>query len=600
MSVTQTDPSTLTETSKIRVLPGDVISRIAAGEVIERPASVLKELIDNSLDAGARRIHVDVAESGSRLIRVTDDGEGMSRQDAALAFERHATSKLRRDEELAALMTLGFRGEALPSIGAVSKVKVLTARRDQPVGTQFTVVGGVVTACIDAAAAAGTQIDVAELFFNTPARRKFLKAPSTEWAHLCQTVQHAALAWPDVAFSLVHNGQEILRYPGGVSRRDRVQQVYGAKFAEQVAAFTEQRPGVQVEGYALKPTALRSGRTPQDILVNRRAVKQPAILHAVYDGYGSFLPKGSAPRFVLFLDVDPARIDVNVHPAKREIRLADQDLIHHMVRHAIRQGVGREVEGLMAPTFTAAGIGVSGAPAPPASKVWSLNAAATVPHTGGERPAQPVMAAPPAVQEETQSYLTPTEWAVRPLGQLDRTFLVAQVGPELHVVDQHTAHERVLFERLVRAWQARHPIVQPLLIPEPLELPAHRAELLRRHVEELESLGLQLEAFGPSGVLIRGIPAELGKLDYQAFIEDLLDDLTEWRATTTIEARIRPVLASLACHGAVRAGRSMELPEIQRLVAEWVAEGMPTTCPHGRRIALRLSTEELGRIFSRI
>ncbi len=599
MSVVSSDQSGLATTGKIRVLPGDVVSRIAAGEVVERPASVLKELIDNSLDAGARRIHVEVAESGHRLIRVSDDGEGMSRQDVVRAFERHATSKLRRDEDLAGLTTLGFRGEALPSIAAVSKVKVLTAQRDQPVGTRLTVVGGVVTACIEAASAAGTQIEVAELFFNTPARRKFLKAPSTEWAHLCQTLQQAALAWPDVSFGLAHNGQDILSYPGGVSRRDRVQQVYGAKFADQMVGFTAQRPGVQLEGYALKPTALRSGRTPQDILVNRRAVKQPAILHAIYEGYGSFLPKGSAPRFVLFLDVDPSRVDVNVHPAKREVRLADQDVIHQMVRQALRQAVGREVEGLAAPTWTSTGLSGPAMAASPVPKVWSLHAGAAMPFVASEQPSVSSESVPLRVEEAAQTYWTQPEWVVRPLGQLDHTFLVAQVGPELHVVDQHTAHERVLFERLMRAWQQRRPTVQPLLIPEPLELPAHRAELLRRHLDELDTMGLQLEAFGGTGFLVRGVPAELGKLDYGAFVEDLLDDLAEWRTAASLETRVRPVLASLACHGAVRAGRPMELPEIQCLIADWVTEGMPTTCPHGRRIALRLSTEELGRIFSR-
>lgn len=604
MSIAPSDQSVLAAGGKIRILPGDVVSRIAAGEVIERPASVLKELIDNSLDASARRVQIEVAECGSRLIRVTDDGEGMSREDVALAFERHATSKLRRDEDLAGLMTLGFRGEALPSIAAVAKVKVLTAQRDQPVGTQLTVVGGVVTSCIEAASAAGTQIEVAELFFNTPARRKFLKAPSTEWAHLCQTVQHAALAWPDVSFRLVHNGQDVLSYPGGASRRDRLQQVYGAKFADQAVLFTAQRPGLHLEGYALKPTALRSGRTPQDVLVNRRAVKQPAILHAIYDGYGSFLPKGSAPRFVLFLDVDPARVDVNVHPAKREIRLADQDVLHQMVRQALRQAVGREVEGFAAPTLASTGLSepaTAGLVPPKASpKIWSFSAGAATPFVESERPSVLREAAPARVEEEAaQTYLAQPEWVVRPLGQLDQTFLVAQVGPELHVIDQHTAHERVLFERLLRAWRQRRATVQPLLIPEMLELPAHRAELLRYHLDELNTLGLQLEPFGGTGFLVRGVPAELGKLDYGAFVDDLLDDLAEWRSAASLEMRARPVLASLACHGAVRAGRPMELPEIQRVIADWVGEGMPTTCPHGRRIALRLSTQELGRIFNR-
>lgn len=598
MSVTSSDQSLLAAQGKVRVLPGDVVSRIAAGEIVERPASVLKELIDNSLDAAGRRIQVEVSESGSRLIRVTDDGEGMTREDVTLAFERHATSKLRREEDLSTIATLGFRGEALPSIAAVSKVKVLTARKDQAVGTQLAVAGGVVTACIDAVAAPGTQIEVAELFYNTPARRKFLKAPTTEFSHLCQMVQQAALAWPEAQFRLIHNGQEVLTYQGVGSRRDRVRQVYGAKVADHMVEVSEERAGLRLEGYVMKPTAVRAGRSPQDIVVNRRAVKHPAILHALYDGYGSFLPKGCHPVFVLFLDVDPGRVDVNVHPTKREVRFADPELLHQTIRHRVRQAVGRYAEGMVAPTFSSAGLTGAAPSEIAASKVLDLDAQVAASDNGRAWGAGPA-AVVPQVQEALQPYLGRTEWDVTPLGQLDQTFLVAQVGPELHVVDQHTAHERVLFERLTRGWQERRPVVQPLLIPEPFELPPHRAELLRCHLGELEPLGLHVEPFGASGFLIRAVPAELGKLDYAAFVEELLDDLTEWHSSTSLDARIRPVLASLACHGAVRAGRSMELPEIQRLIVDWVREGMPTTCPHGRRIALRLSTDELGRIFGR-
>jgi DNA mismatch repair protein MutL len=592
------------EVTRIRILPADVISRIAAGEVVERPAAVVKELIDNSLDAGSTRIAVEVADGGRVLIRVTDDGEGMGRHDAELAFERHATSKVRSEKDLWSVTTMGFRGEALPSIASVARVRMVTARRGEPVGLQLVLAGGAPSRLEEAVAVPGTQIEVADLFFNTPARRKFLKTTATEFSHICQVIQQAALAWPGTQYSLRHNGQEVLDYPAASSLRDRVLQIYGPRCLERMVEVTAARPGVRVAGYAVSALHTRSTRSPQDLFVNRRPVRNATISHAIYEGYGAFLVKGRHPAFVLQMEVDPERVDVNVHPTKREVRFSDQEMIHQVVRHAIRNAVGG------APSEPAPGDPVlagarsgEGPPARPQWPGWTAPAAqgsllsSVAPRSGSANGAD--RTAPPAVYEPVAAYAAESGSEVRPLGQVRRTFLVALVGAELQVIDQHTAHERVLFERLCRAWGSRQVASQPLLIPEPFDLPAHSAALLHRYAEDLEPLGLQIEAFGGNSFLVRAVPALLGHMDHASLVQDLTDDLSQWDSVASLEQRVRPLLASLACHGAVRAGREMELPEIGRLIEDWVAEGFPMTCPHGRRVALRLPEDELARIFGR-
>ena len=573
--------TTPAEVTKIRVLPADVISRIAAGEVVERPAAVVKELIDNSLDAVSSRIAVEVTDGGRAMIRVTDDGEGMGRSDAALAFERHATSKVRSEKDLWSVTTMGFRGEALPSIASVSHVRVLTARRDEPVGAQLVLTGGRITGIEEAAAAPGTQIEVSDLFFNTPARKKFLKTTTTEFSHVCQVVQQAALAWPETRFSLRHNGQEVLDYPAASSLRDRVLQVYGLRCLEQMVEVKAERPGVRAEGFVVSALHTRSTRSPQDLFVNRRPVRNATISHAIYEGYGAFLVKGRHPVFVLLVDVDPERVDVNVHPTKREVRFSDQEMIHQAVRHAVRDALGGSSErpGWTTPPVQGSLLAPAG---PPAGDLNGANRASS-----------------PAMHEPEPVYQADPGSDVLPLGQIRRTFLVAQVGSELQVIDQHTAHERVLFERLCRAWSRQQVISQPLLIPEPFDLPPHSAALLHRHAQDLEPLGLQIEAFGGNSFLIRAVPALLGHMDHASLAQDLIDDLSQWNSAASLEQRVRPLLASLACHGAVRAGRQMELPEIKRLIEDWVTEGFPMVCPHGRRVALRLPEDELAKIFGR-
>ena len=582
--------SVASRAGKIRVLPGEVVSRIAAGEVVERPAAVVKELLDNSLDAGSRKITVDIEDGGRKLIRVSDDGEGMAPADAALAFERHATSKLRSEHDLFTLRTLGFRGEALPSIASVSKVRLVTAPRNEPVGTRLRLTGGTLAKSEETAAAPGTQIDVEDLFFNTPARKKFLKTTATEFSHICQTVQQAALAWPAIRFRLTHNGQEVLDYPAASSRRDRVLQVYGLKFVEQSAVVSGERGGIRVEGFTIRTAHQRSGRNPQELFVNHRAVKHAAVSQAVYQAYGAYLAKGQHPQFVLFLDVDPDRVDVNVHPTKREVRFADQETLFQVVRQAVGTAIGSEAKpdtGMRSPAFGNRDEAALRA-MPETIRQESLSGFGTALPPQGD-----------TVREPSAAYAVAPTKDVTPLGQIDRTYMVVQVGSELCVVDQHTAHERVLFERLCRARLGMAVPSQPLLIPETVEVPAAGAVLLQRHLPDLAQAGLKLEFFGAHTFVIREVPALLKPLDYAALVLDLVDDLSQWNTASPLETKLRAVMASLACHGAVRAGRAMELPEMKRLVEDWIEEGLPPTCPHGRRVALRLPEDELARMFGR-
>lgn len=579
----------------IRVLPADVISRIAAGEVIERPAAVVKELIENSLDAGSRHIIVDIKDGGTSLIRVTDDGQGIPRSDLPLAFERHATSKLKSDADLASIGTMGFRGEALPSIASVSKVLVTTATNEEQVGAQLSLIGGVPQHLVDAPAVIGTRIEVSDLFYNQPARKKFLKSIPTEFSHISTVVQQAALAWPFVHFRLTHNGQEVLNHAAVACDRDRILQVYRQPFLERTVEVRGRIAGCTVSGVMIDPVHARSSRTPQDLFVNRRPVRSAAVFHAVSEGYGSLLAKGHHPTYVLFLDLDPERIDVNVHPAKREVRFADQEGIHRFVRQSVRHafsGVERKAVLRLADDpatateapFVAGGSSID-------SSGWRQ----------AEQADQHLASMPASLfaAERTAAYPASQDVTITPLGQMLQTYLIAQVGRELHVIDQHTAHERVLFQRLWRTWMTRDMSTQPLLIPEPIDLTVAQHTLIQKYASDLEQVGLVLEPFGANTVVLRAVPVGVGPVDGASVVRDVLEDLAEWSSVSSLDARAQAVLATLACKSAVQAGRTMALPEIEQLVRDWIDEGVMSTCPHGRRTAFRLSAEELDTLFGR-
>ncbi|MGH7180524.1 MAG: DNA mismatch repair endonuclease MutL, partial [Nitrospiraceae bacterium] len=409
-------------------------------------------------------------------------------------------------------------------------------------------------------------------------------------------------------------GQEILNYPSVTTDRDRILQVYRPAFLDRTTEVWGRIAGMSVRGVMVDPLHAKSSKTPQELFVNRRPIRNAAVFHAVMDGYGSFLPKGHHPTFVLFLDVEPDRLDVNVHPTKKEVRFADTEGLHQLVRQSVRLALDGSERKIVL------GLAQSGVPQTiPASTPTAVRQAESFEgsHQAGLLSAtgrdsritmRDTMSLSGIVEgnqlafahEAAAMYRQAVKPDIVPLGQILRTYLVAQVGDELQVVDQHTAHERVLFQRLWRGWQSRDIPSQPLLIPEPIELPAGQSVLLLKRRDDLEKLGLLMEPFGKTAVAIRGVPVGLGKVDAAVLVQDLLDDLTEWDSTSSLELRVQPVLASLACHGAVRAGRALALPEIQQLIHDWVEEGLIMTCPHGRRTAFRLSTDELAKLFSRV
>lgn len=594
---------TTSPSGKIRILPGDVVSRIAAGEVVERPAAVVKELIENSVDAQSRTITVEIKHGGLASIRVVDDGEGMSRTDASQAFERHATSKLQSDQDLWSIRTMGFRGEALPSIASVSKVRLVTATEDDAVGTELRMCEGALTQVLDAPPIVGTRIEVTDLFYNQPARKKFLKSVPTESSHITRVVQQAALAWPAVHFKLICNGQEMLNYPAVAADGDRISQVYPRFVNNQTVSVEAGQPGAGISGMIVDPNLAKASRIPQELFVNRRPVRNAAVSHAIAEGYGSFLPKGQSPLFVLFLEIDSNRVDVNVHPSKREVRFAEQEAIHQLVRRAVRQALSRSEKGSGEPFASQdSGKAIS---QEGLSRSWFPSQVATSLEGARHAESRDTSNALPSadqltfVNETAEPYVRVPSSEVMALGQLHHTYLVVQVGSALTILDQHTVHERVLFERLYRAWAARGMASQSLLIPESVELSAPHAALLQRYRSDLEKLGLELEPFGLSTVLVRAVPLGIGAINMPAFLQDLIEDLSLWGQASSLEARVRPVLASLACHSAVRAGRSMGLPEIQQLTEDWLAEGKIQTCPHGRRTVFQLTEAELEKLFGR-
>jgi DNA mismatch repair protein MutL len=591
-------------TGKVHILPDAVSCRIAAGEVVERPASVVKELIDNSLDAGSTLITIDIEDGGRRLIRVTDDGEGMTRMDAQLACQRFATSKLRVEEDLSTLRTLGFRGEALPSIASVSHFHLKTVPSDTTLGTHTHAIGGITWTVQDYTGTQGTQVEVRDLFFNTPGRLKFLKTIPTEFSKICYVVQQIAAVRPDVHFRLRHQNHKVLDYPSVATPQHRLLQLYGPEFLERFLPVIHHAGSFQLQGFTLSPHHSRSSRLPQEIFVNGRPIKNTTISHAVYEAYGTFLPKGKHPQFILFISLDPQTMDINVHPTKREVRFSQPEIIHAGVLRGIKNlffnhptpsPLPRESSEKPVPVYND----------PPSNKLpsGSLGIAPAPFQYVPESPGMPSRMTSPLslfVQEPPIHYPdSESTYEVHPLGQIHRTYLLGQIDKDVFIVDQHTAHERVLYERLSRSWKAGNILQQGLLIPEPIELLPHQGELLEEWLPVLALAGLDVERFGTTSYVVRTIPAILGNISVGPMVLELLEELSEWQSTDSLEHTIRPVLATMACQSAVQAGRPMTQPEIKELLQDWAKEHFPMTCPHGRRVAIRHSFEELHTMFAR-
>lgn len=590
----------------IRILPPDVAARIAAGEVVERPASVVRELLDNAIDAGASRIALEIDGGGIDLIRITDDGCGMPPGDVELAFERHATSKIGGLDDLGNVRTLGFRGEALPSIAAAADVEVTTRVASEPVGIHLVLVDGVPVRRAARPAPAGTTIAVRDLFARLPARRKFLGSAASETRQVAALVAHYALAYPRVAFSFTNTGRRVLATSGDGDIRHAFGAVYGAANAAEMLEVAFEEAGVRVEGLAGPPSLHRGNRSAVSVFVNGRWVQSRSLLFAVTEAYQSQLPGGRFPYAAISIALPPEEVDVNVHPAKAEVRFRDERAVGRAVRHAVLHALDRaaaqawSVFGPVAidedePLFPGPPPAVSARslwplrPVPrPAQVARALEAPAPLQARLGLDAPRPESA--PAAQRDLLPLL-------RVVGQLGATYIVCEGPDGMYLLDQHAAHERVTYDRLVlRRAAAEPPALQPLLEPVLLELDLPAAATLEEHREHLTALGLEVEPFGETAYLLRSVPAGLESSDVTDAIRRLLDQLGSDRRVTDPFAR---AAATVACHASVRAGMALAMDEMRRLVEDLERTTSPRTCPHGRPTLVHVSRELLERQFGR-
>ncbi len=651
---------------RIRVLSDQVANQIAAGEVVERPASVVKELLENSIDAGATRIRVEVEAGGRKLIRVIDNGCGMVRDDALLAFERHATSKLHTSDDLLSIATLGFRGEALPSIGSVARVELETRAAEDEVGTVVEISGGKMLRVEEAGLPQGTTIAVRDLFFNTPARRKFLKSEQTELQHIAALVTHYALAHATRHFELHSSTQALLVAPAVADAGERLYQIFGAETAGlmiQTAAemdfaraglpepppwrreedYTPPEPGfIRIMGFVSKPELQRLNRNAIYVFVNHRLVRDKLVLHALAEAYRNIIPPTSFPVVLLFIEMPPAEVDVNVHPAKTEVRFRQPSFVHDFIRETVRtalmktrpaasfasalsgaafQGASASLlldvsplpGGLEQPVFDPRHAESEGAPLPEESAPFEIKAPFALkppevaPSPGrlgfGEAGIAVGYDAPAEVSrdggrvvEEPSLYSLAT---LKPLGQLRDSFILAVNEEGLWIVDQHVAHERVLFEKILRERETEQVQRQRLLMPLLIELLPAQMVAFARIAEELERNGFEAEPFGPRTLAVKAAPVGLEGRELEQMIEDVLSVDDRLQQTENAEARRRRIAASMACHAAVKINMKLDAEKIEWLFAELGKTEHPTSCPHGRPIALRYSHKEIEKAFQR-
>ncbi len=574
----------------IRVLPPDVAARIAAGEVIERPASVVKELVENSLDAGASAIEIEVRHGGLASIRVTDDGCGIQFDETALAFERHATSKLTSVDDLASIGTLGFRGEALASIAAAASVTLVTRTPDSDVATEVELEGGRVARQRPASAAPGTTIEVEALFSTIPARLKFIKSAAAETARVRQTVDHLAMANPGVRFTLKTDGKAQLSTSGNGSLRDVAAAVHGGELSEAMIEVASSAGPYPVRGLTSAPEHSRANRTGLSVFVNNRWVQNRTIGVAIEESYRGLLMEGRFPIAIVFVDVPSAEVDVNVHPNKREVRLVRDGDAFSSVHRAVRDALLGEF-----PMAEAQGLIAEATPVPalPASPGFHLTlppqqeAMAPLPEPGptasDETPAQPALHPSPLS-------------GLRMLGQISSTYIVAEGSDGMYLIDQHAAHESVLYYRLLRQWEKSAPDVQPMLEPLPVDLTPEQLDTVSGARGVLERYGLVLEPFGDGAWLVRATPAMARRVNIAKLLSEALDGFrTGSEGTDTHLA----VAASIACHSAVRAGQTLDPQEMNALGDALASEGGPQYCPHGRPVIVRVSTGSLEKQFGR-
>jgi len=604
----------------VRQLPEGIVNRIAAGEVVERPASVVKELIENALDADATRIDVLTDGGGRRRIEVTDDGTGMTAADLALAVERHATSKL-PDDDLLAIRTLGFRGEALPSIGAVARLAIATRHAGEPHAWTIGVDAGRKSDLRPAALGIGTRVEVRELFYATPARLKFLKSDRSEGEAIREVVRRLAMSAPQVAFTLA--GEERApatwqaRLPGTAGRLARLADILGPEFGTNAVELRSEGGKLAIEGYAGLPTMSRANSLAQYLFVNGRPVRDKLLIGVVRAAYADYLPRERHPVVALFVTVDPHEVDVNVHPAKAEVRFRDGGLVRSFLIRTLQEALAREgsraatTGGSATIASLRAGRHVSRggwdwrhSPARPAA---AASLARPLPHAQPAGLAEPEQAAfdagAPSADWRAAENAPEPELIDRPLGaaraQLHENYIVTQTRDGLLIVDQHAAHERIVYERLKAALAKAGVARQILLIPEIVELDEDAVERLCARAGELLGYGLAIEPFGPGAVAVRETPALLGTVDANALVRDLAEHMAEWEEALPLERRLMHVAATMACHGSVRAGRRLKAEEMNALLREMETTPNSGQCNHGRPTYVELKLGDIERLFGR-
>jgi len=594
--------------ARIQLLDAQLSNQIAAGEVVERPASVVKELVENSLDAGARSLDIQIEQGGIALIRIRDDGEGVTKDDLALALARHATSKIHHADDLEAVATLGFRGEALASIASVSRLTMTSSTDDSGLAWSVRSEGRDMSPVLAPARhPRGTTLEVRDLFFNTPARRKFLRTEKTEFAHLEEVVRRLALTVPHVAFTLSHNGRVLWQLKPARDEQEmlrRLSQVCGPAFVDAAQPLSVQVAGVELQGWLGLPTFSRSQADLQYFFVNGRMVKDKVVSHAVRQAYADVLYHGRHPAYVLFLSVDPASVDVNVHPTKHEVRFRDQRLVHDVIFRSLHRALA-DMRPQSAPASLSEPLQES-APSllPPTSPMPTqqsgLQWATTPPAQTQEQWAAYIT---PPMSELAQAHVAENSSAPPPLGyalaQLHGVYILAQNAEGLVLVDMHAAHERIVYERLKQAHEEQGIVRQPLLVPISMAVSEREAALAESSRDMLMDLGLEVDRVGPETLLIRGLPSLLPQRQAESLLRDVLADVLAQGSTRRIQELANTLLATMACHGAVRANRQLSIAEMNALLRDMEVTERSGQCNHGRPTWTRLTMADLDRLFLR-
>lgn len=589
MSELLTRRHSIPSATKIIVLPESLASRIAAGEVVERPASVVKELVENAIDAGAKEVSISVEGSGTSLIRVSDNGEGIAPEELPLAVERHSTSKLKEEGDLFRICTLGFRGEALPSIASVAKLEIVSRPPQEEVGCRLRVEGGKIGEPVMAGCPGGTTVEVRELFFNTPARRKFLKSPATELGHISDVINRMALAYGDVHFRLHHGSRLLCHYPGSLEVRDRLQQVLGPEIADGMVPFSWSGVKIKIAGLlSATPSSFSTSRYLMTY-VNRRFVRDRMLTHAVLQGYETLLMKGRYPAVVLYLDIPYEEVDVNVHPAKYEVRFRHQSEVYEAVVGTVRETLRRTAKEPGRRTVAAAGLTVFGVHESPLPYPAQFH--------GAEFQFPKVDSTDPVTHREPvgKGFFSSLDI----LGQLLGCYLVCTSSRGMALIDQHAAHERIAFEKMRRQLEQGEVERQSLLIPQILELPYTEATMFEQRLSMVNHLGFTVEPFGPNTFAIKAAPALLPACDHREAVREMIVELAEIGQSAELRQDLEERLMTIACHSVIRANRKLEKEEIRALLGELDQIDFATQCPHGRPVLVEFTQEQLERMFKR-